>query len=474
MRSWRWSRSARSWQRPGERPRSARVRQWHGSWSRPTSRLRTVVWPVVAVLLFGLGAFDYGMGVFGLLGDPFAKADATTAGPLLLISELLSCAALLLWPRLGARHLSLVTGAVAALSLATTAVVHVVAVWEHGSDSYTPVGSVGGFAEPAALAGLLVLTAWRGSPRWAVLAVPMAMAAIVVRPLAARVDVGGVLLAFFFTLVVTAALAIGLTARLVAEDRRRRASAVRLEQRAEFARDLHDFVAHHVTGIVIQAQGARSIAARRPDLVSPALERIEYAGAEALKSMRSMVGMLRDTAAEGSTGADGTDGAHGTDGGDRGREAAAPLAPLAGMTEVRSLVEEFAPVGGARASLRTEGDFDDLPMEVVTTLHRVVMEALTNIRKHARDFTEVEVDLVRTGPRLTVTVTDDGHPRTGHHTLQALGGGYGLKGLSERVGLIGGRVEAGPVEGGGWRTEATLPVGGAAAPAGRVRVGNAA
>lgn len=412
------------------------------SWQRPW--VRTAVWPAVGVLLLCLGALDHLMGAFGLLGQAFTRADANTTGPLMLGSALLSAAALLLWPRLGARSLPLVTGAVAALSLGITAAVRVIGVLSaRVENGYTPVDSPVGFTEPAALLGLLALTAWRGTPKWAAAAAPACVAAIVLRPLAVEVDLGSMVLAFFFTLAAVAALAIGLTVRLVAADRQRRETAVRLEQRAEFARDLHDFVAHHVTGIVIQAQGARSIAGRRPDLVPPALERIEHAGAEALKSMRAMVGMLRDTAP-----ADG--------GGDGTRETV--TAPLVGMAEVRSLVEEFAPVGGARADLRTEGDFEDLPVEVVTTVHRVVMEALTNIRKHARDVTEVGVHLVRSGPRVTVTVSDDGRTRAGHQALQALGGGFGLTGLEERVGMIGGRVESGPAAAGGWRVEATLPV----------------
>ncbi|WP_330348853.1 sensor histidine kinase [Streptomyces sp. NBC_00582] len=440
--------------------------RWTGERSRRVARLRAAVWPAVAVLLLVLGAFDYRVGAFGRLGHAFEQADASTAGPLVLICGLLSCVALLLWPRLGVRGLPLVTAGAAALSLATTAAVHVVAGLAHRLDSYSPVQSVVALTEPAALLGLVTLTAWRGAPKAAAGAVPAAMAAVVLRPLAVEIDLGSVVLAFFLTLAATAALAIGLTVRLVVADRRRRESAVRLEQRAEFARDLHDFVAHHVTGIVIQAQGARSVAVRRPDLVPPALERIEHAGAEALKSMRAMVGMLRET-----------DTRESRDPGEsrdprEPRERDVALAPLAGMAEVRALVEEFAPVGGARAVLRTEGEFEELPVEVVTTLHRVVMEALTNIRKHARDVTEVEVRLVRSGTRVTVTVSDDGRPRAGHQALPALGGGFGLKGLVERVGMVGGRVEAGPAAGGGWRIEATLPVGGGAEP-GRV-VGSAA
>ncbi|GAB2803711.1 histidine kinase [Streptomyces chlorus] len=399
-----------------------------------------MAWPLVVVLLLCLGLLDH-------LSDTFR---ATLAGPVMLGSGLLTAAALVLWPRLGARGLPAVACVAAAASLGVTVALPVIEAWLMRLPSVTPLNTPYAFTEPAALLGLLILTAWRGRLVWTAVAVPLTMAAIVLRPLALGVDEGSMIVTFFLTLAATAALAVGLTVRLVTADRRRRETAVRLEQRAEFARDLHDFVAHHVTGIVVQAQGARSIAVRRPDLVPPALERIEHAGAEALKSMRAMVGMLRDTAPEG------------TDSGETGEAA---LAPLAGMAEVRSLVEGFAPVGGGRASLRTEGGFEDLPVEVVTTLHRVVMEALTNIRKHARDFTEVEVSLVRFGPCVTVTVSDDGRPRAGHQALQALGGGFGLKGLAERVGMVGGRVQAGPAAAGGWRIEAMLPVGEPASPA---------
>ncbi|WP_405754114.1 histidine kinase [Streptomyces sp. NBC_01411] len=251
--------------------------------------------------------------------------------------------------------------------------------------------------------------------------------AIVLRPVSVSVRQSTTIMALLFAPAAVTALGIGLGMRLLLVDRRRQAAALRLEQRAEFARDLHDFVAHHVTGIVVQAQGAQVMAGRRPELVPPALERIEQAGSEALTSMRHMVGMLRDTEGE------------------------VTLTPLAGIGEVRTLVAEFSAVGGARARLELEGAFDDLPVEVTTTAHRVVMEALTNVRKHAHGCTEVRVRVDRSGNRLTVRVSDDGRPR---HVSQK---GFGLKGLAERAGLIGGDVQAGPVAAGGWGVEATLP-----------------
>lgn len=261
---------------------------------------------------------------------------------------------------------------------------------------------------------------------------PLLYLAIVLRPVSVQFKQSTTIFALIYALAALLALSIGLGMRLLLVDRRRQAAALRLEQRTEFARDLHDFVAHHVTGIVVQAQGAHAIADRRPDLVPPALQRIEQAGSEALTSMRHMVGMLRDADGE------------------------VALTPLAGIGEVRSLVEEFSAVGGARAELELKGPFEDLPVEVTTTAHRVVMEALTNVRKHAHGCSEVRVRVERSGDRVLVRVSDDGRPRPASRS------GFGLKGLAERVGLIGGSVEAGPVTAGGWGVEAALPV----APAG--------
>ncbi len=384
-----------------------------------------MVWSVVAALLLALGLLDHRYGTFH---------DAAVGG-LELGCALLAVAVLLLSPRLGPRALPASAGAAAVASLGTTA------AFQAPADPY-------GATEPAALLGLLTLVAWRAAPGWTAVTAPALIAAVVLRPLAAGVKETGVAAAFFLALVATAALGAGLTVRVVAADRRRREATVRLEQRAEFARDLHDFVAHHVTGIVVQAQGARAVAAGKPHLVPPALERIEQAGAEALRSMRAMVGMLRDADADPAGSPDG---------------AGAVLAPLAGIEGVRSLVEGFAPVGGGgcgRARLRTEGVLEDLPVEVTTTVHRVVMEALTNVRRHARDFTEVEVRLIRSGDRITVEVSDDGRSRPA--LGRALGGGFGLRGLTERVNMIGGTVQAGPGASGGWSIRATLPVGGAA------------
>ncbi|MFE6162463.1 histidine kinase [Streptomyces sp. NPDC056486] len=347
-------------------------------------------------------------------------------GPAKLIGALLAVGLVVVSPRLRSKELSVAAFVLAVGSLCLS-------VWMHME---MRVGAqAAGYAEPAALTWLLLLVARRGKSSWTMLAAPALMLAIVLRPVSVSTRQSTINVALLYALAAVTVLSIGLGMRFLLVDRQRQAAALRLEQRTEFARDLHDFVAHHVTGIVVQAQGAQAIAGRKPELVPPALQRIEQAGSEALTSMRHMVGMLRDADGE------------------------VALTPLSGIAEVRSLVEEFSAVGGARAELELEGTFDDLPVEVTTTAHRVVMEALTNVRKHGHGCTEVQVRVNRSGKRLTVRVTDDGRP---HHVSV---GGFGLKGLAERVGLIGGSVQAGPVTAGGWGVEATLPVPPSASPA---------
>ncbi|MBT2404838.1 histidine kinase dimerization/phosphoacceptor domain-containing protein [Streptomyces sp. ISL-21] len=91
------------------------------------------------------------------------------------------------------------------------------------------------------------------------------------------------------------ALGAGLGLRLLDHRRRAAAEAVRQEERIALARELHDVVAHHITGIVVQTQAARIVAGRRAETLDATLAGIEEAGGEALTAMRRVVGLLRDT-----------------------------------------------------------------------------------------------------------------------------------------------------------------------------------
>ncbi|MGW2413304.1 sensor histidine kinase [Streptomyces tubercidicus] len=228
--------------------------------------------------------------------------------------------------------------------------------------------------------------------------------------------------------------AYSLTLRRQDAQRLRDLAAVRAAERLELARELHDLVAHHVTGIVVQAR-----AARYTDLEGPpagaTFERIESAGSEALGAMRRLVRVLREDGAR----------AH----------------PLAGLAEVRAMADAFARTGPPVVLALETGAAHALPAEVGAAVHRIVREALTNVRKHAVDATAVRIGL-RSVPRgVELRVANDGGAPA-RLSEQARGGGFGLAGLTERAEAMGGRLSAGPAPEGGWELTAVLPLDGGA------------
>ncbi len=205
-------------------------------------------------------------------------------------------------------------------------------------------------------------------------------------------------------------------------------------ERMALARELHDVVAHHVTGIVVQAQAALLVASKNPGVAVTALEKIEYSGTEALTAMRTLVGSLRDgTAMAGSA--------------DSTSQATTDVA-----ADIRSVVDNFA---GPPVSLDLSLP-DQLPHEVGRSVLRLVQESLTNVGKHAPNADDVRVRVVALGDELHIRVVDNGSGRP----LSPVGGagGYGLVGMRERVELLGGRFEAGPSGFVGWSVEAWLPL----------------
>ncbi|GLW48112.1 two-component sensor histidine kinase [Streptomyces sp. NBRC 14336] len=254
----------------------------------------------------------------------------------------------------------------------------------------------------------------------------------------------------FFALGAIVAGAIGGYLRSLESRRLRSVREARRAQRLELARDLHDFVAHDVSGIVVLAQAAQVIGADRPEKVLPILQQIEAAGLQALGSMDRTVRMLdgsadRERAGEGKTQA-------------------------YGLPEIADVVDRFRETG--RAEVRAELDLTDeqiagVPREVASTAHRIVVEALTNVRRHAAATPLVTVRVrceeAAAAPVLTVSVTNEAPSLTppgggalGEGGRQ--GGGTGLAGLAERAEAIGGSLRYGPYGDGGWRVGARLPL----------------
>ncbi|GAB2978435.1 hypothetical protein GCM10023080_049520 [Streptomyces pseudoechinosporeus] len=208
----------------------------------------------------------------------------------------------------------------------------------------------------------------------------------------------------------------------------------RRDERVAIAADLHDFVAHHVTGILVQTQVARMMATSRTDDLDPVLAGIERAATEALASMRRTVGVLREPGPE-----------------------AADHRPVGDLAGISGLIEGFASPVQKVTLDRDPSVRDDLPHEVQAAAFRVVQEALTNIRRHAADATEISVGLWCEDHRLMVAVADDGRGGT-QLPAAARGGGFGLVGLTERVTALGGTLWAGPRVGYGWEVRAAFPI----------------
>ncbi|MFD4236111.1 sensor histidine kinase [Streptomyces sp. NPDC058542] len=259
----------------------------------------------------------------------------------------------------------------------------------------------------------------------------------------------------FFALGAIAAAATGGGLRTLETRRIRAVHEARRSQRLQLAADLHDFVAHDVSGIVVLAQAAQVIGADRPEKVLPLLQQIEASGRQALGSMDRTVHMLRSS--------DGTTPA--------GRGATEESQPVAyGLEDIVDVVDRFRASGRAEVRLdidRSPEHVGRVPREVASTAHRVVVEALTNVRRHAGTTPWVTVSVTpgpeHREPSLTVSVTN------GSPSISEAGGGYfgdrgrhgasGLEGLAERVRALGGTLEFGVHGEHGWRVTAALPLG---------------
>lgn len=232
--------------------------------------------------------------------------------------------------------------------------------------------------------------------------------------------------AFFFF-----AAALGAAVRYRARIRIRDIQEAKAREREQLARELHDVVAHHVSGIAIQAQAGRAVAATHPERAVDALATIEEAATRALTELRAIVGVLRDA-----------------------RHSS--LTPQPGMADI----EQLATTGAAqpRVEVTLTGELTDLSPSVAAAVYRLAQESVTNSRRHARHATRVTVQVTGETDHVRLTVDDDGSTGSPHRSPD----GYGLVGMRERVTLLGGTFAAGPTADRGWRVEANLPRAGVA------------
>ncbi|SDZ26452.1 Signal transduction histidine kinase [Amycolatopsis xylanica] len=289
-----------------------------------------------------------------------------------------------------------------------------------------------GLVETIALACLVTRVIIELPPRRSALLVPLQFLAIVIMPLRCYTIESGlrevfVILTSFATILV---IVLGLYLRLHDQRRADGHEMAKQVQRLTYARDLHDFVAHHVTAIVAQAQAVRYTTAAgqqpTPEALDKMLAGIEKAGSQALASMRGMITVLRD---------------------DQPIPVRKPLGAV--------LSEATGQFVGPPVTTEIDEVLAEtyLVPHVLDAVHHVVQESLTNVLRHAEGTTGVTVS-ARTLPddKLEIVVRDDGAAKPG-----SSGGGFGLVGLRERVEAAGGTLTSGP-DGDGWRVAATLPL----------------
>ncbi|CAM5642546.1 two-component sensor histidine kinase [Streptomyces spiroverticillatus] len=208
-------------------------------------------------------------------------------------------------------------------------------------------------------------------------------------------------------------------------------------ERARIARELHDVVAHNVSVMIVQADGAAYVMDSSPDQAKQALETISTTGRQALAEMRRLLGVLRSGEAPES----------------------GEYVPQPDVQQIEDLIEQVR-TAGLTVDFRVEGTARPLPSGVELTAYRIVQEALTNTRKHGGPDAGASVRLVYFDDGLGLLVEDDG--RGAAHELYEDGGadgqGHGLIGMRERVGMVGGTLDAGPRPGGGFRISALLPL----------------
>ncbi|WP_431995462.1 sensor histidine kinase [Streptomyces griseoflavus] len=203
-----------------------------------------------------------------------------------------------------------------------------------------------------------------------------------------------------------------------------------LEERARIARELHDVVAHHMSVITVQADTAAYRLERLPPDAQDELTSIAATARESLSEMRRLLGVLRNEETHGE------------------------LAPQPDLTRIGQLVQATARAG----TPVTFTDCDaEVPEAVGLSAYRIVQEALANVVRHAPG-APTQVSVSQDGGRLTVLVVNGPPPQALAGPLEEGGTGHGLVGMRERVRIIGGTLDVGPLPGGGFRVAAQLPL----------------
>ena len=206
------------------------------------------------------------------------------------------------------------------------------------------------------------------------------------------------------------------------------ARAAALSERQHLAREMHDVLAHSLSGLVLQLEGARLLAARDRERLDPelgsAIERAHHLAKAGLEESRRAIGMLR-----------------GDD--------------LPGPERLDDLVAGFERDSAIPCRVTVDGAERELGSEARLTVYRVAQEALTNVRKHA-GAQRVELHLRYEPEGVRLVVEDFASAAAAPAEADPNGAGYGLTGMRERAELLGGTLAA-AATGMGFRVELWVP-----------------
>ncbi len=216
--------------------------------------------------------------------------------------------------------------------------------------------------------------------------------------------------------------------QLLLAEREQQARLAESRARATIARELHDIVAHSLSVMIVQAEGGRALATKRPDAAVAALDTIADTGREALSEMRRIVGVLRSEPER------------------RG----ADWEPAPSLADIPELVHRASD----RATFVVHGEPPRVSPALELTIYRVVQEALTNFLKHAGPTATAVVTIAYGASDIMVEIVDNG---PGPEVVKTTPG-HGLRGMAERVTSMDGRLEAHPLALGGFVVRAVLPV----------------
>jgi signal transduction histidine kinase len=217
-------------------------------------------------------------------------------------------------------------------------------------------------------------------------------------------------------------------ARRLEVERQQERDLAAADERNHIAREMHDIVAHSLSVIITQADGARYASAQDPVIAGTTLATIAETGRSSLRDMRRLLGVLRG-------------------------DETASTRPLPSLADVDTLVDTVQR-SGLTVDYRVEGSSRrPMPAGAELTAYRVVQEALTNVLKHAGPAASATVRLDWSARGLQLQIDDDGRGAGADPS----GGGQGITGMAERLALYDGTVEAGPRTGGGFRVAAFIP-----------------